>query len=213
MRRLLVTVGASVVLHLGLFQVSFSGNPDTPEVAVDRGKTSIAMQLQRPSPPEPTETEETTEEPEPEKPKPEEPEPTKKKDPPEEKKPEKETRETREEKKKTEEQEEPEQKKKQAPSRKQTGARMVKKADYLRNPSPEYPSVSRERGEEGTVLLRVRIDREGEPLEVNVRESSGYKRLDRAAVETVSDWSFSPAEEDGSAVRSNVLVPVKFNID
>lgn len=207
MNRLLVTLGVSVGLHLVLFQVSFSGSVSTPRVAVDQGKTSIAMKLQRAPVRERPEPEKPEEKPEPEDPEPRKPKPVETEKPVEKKTEPVKPREVRE----PERQEKTE--KKQQSSRERTGAHMVKKADYVRNPSPEYPVVSRRRGEEGTVLLRVRIDEEGVPLNVSVRESSGHERLDQAAVETVRNWSFSPAEENGSSVRSNVLVPVKFDIN
>jgi protein TonB len=100
-----------------------------------------------------------------------------------------------------------------SPSRDQVGARMVRPAEYRRNPSPQYPMVSRRREEEGTVILEVKIDPEGNPTSVDVAESSGHDPLDRAAAETVRRWSFSPAKNKGRAQRSTVRVPVKFRID
>ena len=55
------------------------------------------------------------------------------------------------------------------------------RAEYLRNPQPEYPERSRENGEEGTVMLRVGVSAAGRASEVTVAASSGYPRLDRAA--------------------------------
>ncbi len=45
-----------------------------------------------------------------------------------------------------------------------------------------YPSAARRRGIEGTVLLRLKLDKYGELIGVNVKESSGYDILDMAAL-------------------------------
>ncbi|VEB40143.1 TonB family C-terminal domain [Chromobacterium violaceum] len=61
---------------------------------------------------------------------------------------------------------------------------------YLNNPAPAYPTVSREEGEEGTVRLRVHVSAQGLPQEVSVQSSSGFPRLDRAALAAVKRWRF-----------------------
>lgn len=85
-------------------------------------------------------------------------------------------------------------------------------ADYLDNPAPSYPSVSRRLGEEGRVLLRVHVTAEGGASQVEVRESSGYERLDRVARETVLRWRFVPARQGDKGVAAWVLVPISFSI-
>ena len=55
-------------------------------------------------------------------------------------------------------------------------------ADYLHNPPPAYPRMSRRMGEQGTVLLRVFISAEGRAEKADIRTSSGYARLDEAAL-------------------------------
>ena len=54
-------------------------------------------------------------------------------------------------------------------------------ADYLDNPAPAYPALSRRMGEQGRVLLRVYVHADGSAGQVEIRESSGFERLDRAA--------------------------------
>lgn len=85
-------------------------------------------------------------------------------------------------------------------------------ADYLDNPAPAYPVLSRRLGEEGRVLLRVFVDPEGAAARVEVRDSSGFERLDRAARETVLRWRFVPARQGDQAVAGWVLVPISFNL-
>lgn len=85
-------------------------------------------------------------------------------------------------------------------------------ADYLDNPAPAYPPLSRRMGEQGRVLLRVYVQADGSAGQVEVRESSGFERLDRAARETVARWRFVPARQGDKAVAAWVLVPISFSL-
>lgn len=86
-------------------------------------------------------------------------------------------------------------------------------ADYLRNPPPAYPPLSRRLGEEGRVVLRVFVDAEGKPSQVDVKTSSSFQRLDQAAQQAVSHWRFVPARRNNVAVSAWVLVPIVFNLN
>jgi periplasmic protein TonB len=86
-------------------------------------------------------------------------------------------------------------------------------ADYLHNPKPSYPAISRRSGEEGKVLLKVRVSAQGEALNVAIAKSSAYERLDAAAVEAVTRWRFVPARRGDEAVESSVIVPVTFALE
>jgi protein TonB len=77
-------------------------------------------------------------------------------------------------------------------------------------PPPEYPRLSRRAGEEGSVFVRLELDAQGHVLTVVVLESSGFARLDEAAVEALKKWRFDPRREDGRAVSSVVLHRVRF---
>jgi len=85
-------------------------------------------------------------------------------------------------------------------------------ADYLDNPAPVYPPLSRRLGEEGRVLLRVFVNPDGSAAQVEVRESSGFERLDKAARDTVRRWRFVPARQGEDAVGAWVLVPIVFSL-
>jgi len=86
-------------------------------------------------------------------------------------------------------------------------------ADYLHNPKPEYPMLSRRLGEEGKVLLEVKVSETGSALEVQIKQSSGYRRLDDTAVAVVKTWRFVPARHGDIALVSTVEVPVLFKLD
>jgi protein TonB len=83
---------------------------------------------------------------------------------------------------------------------------------YLRNPKPGYPAASKRQGEQGTVVLRVFVTAAGDAKQVSLKTSSGFSRLDRAALETVKSWKFVPAKRDDNAVDAWVLVPIKFSL-
>lgn len=86
-------------------------------------------------------------------------------------------------------------------------------ADYLKNPKPVYPPSSRRLGEEGKVVLRVHVDVEGRPGEIELKHSSGFPRLDTAAREAVTQWRFVPARRGDEAVAAWVLVPIVFSLE
>lgn len=86
-------------------------------------------------------------------------------------------------------------------------------AEYLSNPAPVYPALSRRLGEEGKVVLRVHVTAEGRAAQVAVAESSGSHRLDRVAEETVWRYRFVPARRGGEAIDAWVRVPMVFKLE
>ena len=86
-------------------------------------------------------------------------------------------------------------------------------ADYLHNPKPVYPPMSRRFGEEGKVLLKVRVTPQGTAEQVDIQTGSGYSRLDSAAREAVQRWRFVPARRGDAAVAASVIVPNTFALD
>jgi protein TonB len=85
-------------------------------------------------------------------------------------------------------------------------------ADYLDNPKPPYPPISRRMGEEGKVVLRVKVDASGQAIDVHLHAGSGSDRLDNAALTTVRRWKFVPARLGNAAVAATVLVPIVFSL-
>jgi len=85
-------------------------------------------------------------------------------------------------------------------------------AAYLQSPEPVYPESAREDGEEGVVVLRVRISVDGLPVEVLIRRSSGVGVLDRAALSAVKHWKFAPATVAGKPIESWMDVPIRFRL-
>lgn len=80
------------------------------------------------------------------------------------------------------------------------------------NPPPDYPLMLRQRGIEGTVWLRVRVDRSGLPEQIVLFKTSGYRLFDEAALRAVARWRFKPAKSQGTAMASWVEFPVRFTL-
>lgn len=86
-------------------------------------------------------------------------------------------------------------------------------ADYLNNPKPPYPALSKRLGEEGTVRLNILVNPDGSVARLEVATSSGYPRLDQSAMNTVqSSWKFEPARQGGKPVAAWVIVPIQFTL-
>jgi protein TonB len=86
-------------------------------------------------------------------------------------------------------------------------------ARYLSNPPPEYPEIARELGQEGTVLLKVKVSASGLVLQVSVHRSSGHNTLDTAAINAVRCWKFVPANEGNATQEDDVIIPVSFSLE
>lgn len=87
-------------------------------------------------------------------------------------------------------------------------------ADYLNNPRPAFPALSKRLNEQGIVTLRVFIEVDGRPSRVDIHKSSGFERLDRAARETVlTRWKFVPGKRNGVAEAMWVEVPLNFVLE
>jgi len=78
---------------------------------------------------------------------------------------------------------------------------------------PEYPPASRRAGEAGTVTLKVFVLDSGRVGEVQVAKSSGFPKLDEAAVKEVQrNWRLVPGKEDGKPVSMWHTFQVTFKL-
>lgn len=80
-------------------------------------------------------------------------------------------------------------------------------------PPPPYPPVSRRLAESGRVVLRVELDASGRVGTAQVTTSSGYRRLDAAAVAAVMSWRCQPAQRNGQPVRAVAVQPFDFILE
>jgi periplasmic protein TonB len=69
-------------------------------------------------------------------------------------------------------------------------------------------------GEEGTVTLELRVGIDGRVRESRVLQSSGFPRLDTAALEeALRAWRLKPATRDGEPVETWHALRVSFRLD
>lgn len=67
--------------------------------------------------------------------------------------------------------------------------------------------------EQGKVLVRVFVDENGEAREVELKQSSGYDRLDNAALNAVRRWHFKPGTVNGVPKAMWNNVPINFVLE
>jgi protein TonB len=86
----------------------------------------------------------------------------------------------------------------------------ISDADYLQNPAPEWPRMSQRLGEKGLVMLRVLIGTDGRAKTAQVKQSSGYPRLDDASKTAVLAWRYVPGKRGGVPEEMWVNVPIRW---
>ena len=85
---------------------------------------------------------------------------------------------------------------------------------FKRRFQPDYPPTSRRLGEEGSVVLQVLVGTDGKVQDGKVQTSSGFPRLDEAALKhALRAWRFTPGTEDGAPVTAWHSVKVTFKIE
>lgn len=67
---------------------------------------------------------------------------------------------------------------------------------------PEYPPTSRRLGEEGTVVLQLLVTEDGRIADAKVDKSSGFPRLDEAALRESKRWRAIPSKEGDKPVAA-----------
>jgi TonB family protein len=84
----------------------------------------------------------------------------------------------------------------------------IAKPGKKRQVEPVYPPAARDARVQGTVVLELTVDREGNVTDVRVVES--IPLLDPAAVEAARQWKYEPSDSDESRVFQ---VPVPFTLE
>lgn len=83
---------------------------------------------------------------------------------------------------------------------------------YLSLRPPDYPPEALKAHATGKTIVLVSVGVDGKPTPISVKQSSGNIYLDKAAMKTVAQWRFKPAQCAGKSVRSSVLIPVNFTL-
>jgi protein TonB len=77
---------------------------------------------------------------------------------------------------------------------------------------PDYPTLSKRRGETGTALVHFVVGLTGKIENIELRKSSGYSRLDDAAMDAMRNSACKPYLEDGQPVRAAYTQPFDFSL-
>jgi protein TonB len=80
------------------------------------------------------------------------------------------------------------------------------------HPQPPYPDSALTSGEQGTIFMDLYVRPSGRISRFRVSQSSGFEDLDNAAVESVLNWRFVPAIQDGDPVSDWTTVKVVFQL-
>jgi protein TonB len=85
--------------------------------------------------------------------------------------------------------------------------------EVLDLPRPRYPLMSRRRGEEGLVLLRVEVLASGRAGTIEVLRDPGFPRLTEAALQAVRKARFRAATQAGTPAKDTVQIPFRFVLE
>ena len=77
---------------------------------------------------------------------------------------------------------------------------------------PDYPKGARQRGEQGDVVLEIRVNAAGIVDRVDVVSPSGFPELDEAAVRAARAARFTPAKSGGAPVASTARLMLTFKL-
>ena len=77
---------------------------------------------------------------------------------------------------------------------------------------PDYPKGARQRGEQGDVVLEIRVNAAGIVDRVDIVSPSGFSELDEAAVRAARTARFAPAKSGGSPVASTARLKLDFKL-
>ncbi len=89
----------------------------------------------------------------------------------------------------------------------------VASANKALNKAPLYPTLSRRLKEQGTVYLQVLVLKNGKVGQLKLKQSSGFSRLDQAALNAVRGWTYQPAVKLGQPIDYWFVQPVVFNLN
>lgn len=82
----------------------------------------------------------------------------------------------------------------------------------IRYVAPQYPSLARQAGMEGTVLLQVVVGVDGKVESASVITSDVTPAMERAAIAAAMQFVFRPAKQRTVPVRASMAVPIRFRL-
>jgi TonB family protein len=86
-----------------------------------------------------------------------------------------------------------------------------RKPRLIRQPNPGYPEIAQYAGLEGTVLVKVLVDKHGHPTRAFVIKSD-HEIFNETARKATLESRFRPAVMNSNPVKCWVLIPYKFTL-
>jgi TonB family protein len=80
-------------------------------------------------------------------------------------------------------------------------------------PRPEYPKESRIKGEEGTVTVKLKINKLGDVENGEIVSTSKYKNLDEVTLKAFTECKFKPPLKDGYPIESTGQLRFTFKLE
>ena len=85
--------------------------------------------------------------------------------------------------------------------------------DIRENRSPAYPLISKTLNEQGTVGLKIALSQSGTVMGAVVERTSGFQRLDDAAVDYVkAQWHYQPRVQARRDIPAEMRIDVTFKL-
>jgi protein TonB len=87
-----------------------------------------------------------------------------------------------------------------------------KQPSPIKNPAPAYPEIARRAGVEGTVWVKIWVDKEGKAKKAQVIKSDA-ELFNQNAIDAALQWTFTPAVMNNGPVAVWVSIPFKFKLN
>ncbi len=89
---------------------------------------------------------------------------------------------------------------------------LTNRAEVIQMLMREYPSILRDAGIGGQVMVWFFISETGQVLDARINESSGHVQLDEAALKVADVYKFSPALNRDQTVQVWLSLPITFQV-
>ncbi|RRU75574.1 M56 family metallopeptidase [Stenotrophomonas maltophilia] len=93
------------------------------------------------------------------------------------------------------------------------GSVMDREIEVDKMPPPSYPKSAFEQRQVGLVNLRVEVDAQGHPTDVQVLSATNPGVFDAVSIAAARSWTYRPAVKHGQPVAGAVKIPITFAMD
>ncbi|PJL59854.1 M56 family metallopeptidase [Stenotrophomonas maltophilia] len=92
-------------------------------------------------------------------------------------------------------------------------AAMDREIQVDKMPPPSYPKSAIDQRQVGVVNLRVEVDAQGRPTDVQVLSATNPGVFDAVSIAAARSWTYRPAMKNGKPVAGAVKIPITFAMD